>query len=91
MWDTAPALRVVIDNDLKRSGIAIKPIHEVDNRDGNVFDRIDAGSRTLAGLRTEFSPLVCNESSSQGRYPDDRSALWLQKVERVSHPKAFAF
>jgi LysR family hca operon transcriptional activator len=29
--DTAPALRVVIDDYLKRSGIDIKPSHEVDN------------------------------------------------------------
>jgi LysR family hca operon transcriptional activator len=29
--DTAPVLRMVIDNYLKRSGINIKPTHEVDN------------------------------------------------------------
>jgi len=29
--DTAPVLRIVIDNYLKRSGIKIKPTHEVDN------------------------------------------------------------
>ena len=29
--DTAPVLRMVIDNYLKRSGINIKPAHEVDN------------------------------------------------------------
>ena len=29
--DTAPVLRMVIDNYLKRSGIKIKPTHEVDN------------------------------------------------------------
>jgi hypothetical protein len=47
--------------------------------------------RAVACLRTELSPFVCNESPSEGRYANCRSGPRLQKVEPVSHPKAFAF
>src|SRR6202030_1610983 len=37
------------------------------------------------------SHTVCKEPSSQGRHADCRAGPRLQKVERVPHPKAFAF
>ena len=90
--NTAPVLRVVIDNYLKRSGIDITPDSRGGPpRHGNVLDSVDARRRAVACLRTELSAFVCNESSSQRRHADDRAGPRLQKVERVSHPKAFAF
>ena len=90
--DTAPVLRAVIDNYLKRSGINITPAHEADHRrHGNVLNSVDARRRAVTCLRPELSPFVCNESPSEGRHADCRSGPRLQKVERVSHPEAFAF
>src|SRR4029077_20985992 len=60
-------------------------------RHGNVLNSVDPGRRAVTCLRTELSSFVCNESSPQGRHTDHRSGTWLQKVERVSHPKASAF
>src|SRR5579863_2053871 len=46
---------------------------------------------TSTRLRAELTPFFCNESSSQGRCADYRAGHRLQKVKRLSHPKAFAF
>ena len=90
--DTAPVLRGVIDNYLKRSGIENHagsrggPRHH-----GNVLNSVDRRRRAVTCLRTELSPFVCNEPPSKGRRADRRAGPRLQKVEQVSHPKAFAF
>jgi hypothetical protein len=89
--DTAPVPRVVIDNYLKRSEINITPAHRRTISHGNVLNRVDARCRAVTCLRTEFSPFVCDEPPSEGRYADYRSGPRLQKVEPVSHPEAFAF
>ncbi len=89
---TAPVLRVVIDNYLKRSGINITPAHEADHLSmGMSLIASTRGVGTVTCLRTELSPSVRNESPSQGRHADCRAGPRLQKVERVSCPKAFAF
>ena len=59
--------------------------------DGNFLNSVDARRRAVTCLCTELSPFVCNESSSEGRYANGRFGPRLQKVEPVSHPKAFAF
>jgi hypothetical protein len=48
-------------------------------------------SRAVTCVRTELSPFVCNESSSEGRRANRRSGPRLQKDEPVSRSKAFAF
>jgi len=58
---------------------------------GNFLNSVDTRRRAVTCLRTELSPFVCNESPSEGRYANCRSGPRLQKVEPVSHPKAFAF
>jgi LysR family hca operon transcriptional activator len=90
--DTAPVLRMVIDKYLKRSGINIKPTHEVDNL-AMAMSLIAStgGIGLLPALRAELSAFVCNESSSERRYANCRSGPRLQKIEPVSHPKALAF
>src|SRR6202011_871514 len=60
-------------------------------RHGSVFDSVNGRRRAVTCLRPELSHSVCNEPSSQGRHADYRAGLRLQKVEQVSHPKAFAF
>jgi hypothetical protein len=50
-----------------------------------------ADSTPVACLRTELYCFTFNESSSQGKCADCRSRAWLQKVEQISYPKAFAF
>ena len=90
--DTAPVLRAVIDNYLKRSGIKITPAHEADHVTmGISLIASTRGVGLLPAYAQNFLPSVCNESSSQGRYANCRSGPRLQKVEPVSHPKAFAF
>ncbi len=42
-------------------------------RHGNVLNSVDARRRAVTCLRSELSPLVCNESSSQGRCADYRA------------------
>jgi DNA-binding transcriptional LysR family regulator len=89
--DTAPVPRGVIDepeavwSQYQASSRGRPP------RDGNVLNSVDARRRAVTCLRTELSSSVCNESSSQGRCADCRAGPRLQQVERVSHPKAFAF
>ena len=56
-----------------------------------VLNSVDARRWTVTCLRTELSHSVCNKSSSQGKYADCRSGPRLQKIEQISHPKAFAF
>src|SRR6266853_417441 len=60
-------------------------------RHGSVLNSVDGRRRALTCLRQELSHSVCNEPSSQGRHADCRACPRVQKVERVSHPKAFAF
>jgi LysR family transcriptional regulator, hca operon transcriptional activator len=89
---TAPVLRAVIDNYLKRSRINITPAHEADHVTmGNFPDNVNARTRTVTCLRAELSPCLCNESPSEGRCANCRSGPRLQKVEPVSDPQAFAF
>jgi DNA-binding transcriptional LysR family regulator len=88
---TAPVLRAVIDDYLKRSGINITPDHEADNVVMGVSLIASTGGVGLLPAYARTFSLVCNESSSQGRHADCRAGPRLQKVERVSHPKAFAF
>jgi len=57
----------------------------------DVLNSVDRRRRAVARLRAELSPFVCNQSSSQRRYANCRAGPRLQKVEPVSHPKAFAF
>src|SRR6266853_37589 len=60
-------------------------------RHGSVLNSVDGRRRAVTCLRQELSHSVCNEPSSQGRHADCRACPRLQKVERFSHPKAFAF
>jgi len=65
--NTAPVLRGVIDDYLKRSGIHITPAHEVDHVVMGVsLIASTGGVGVLPCLRTELSAFLCNESSSQG-------------------------
>jgi DNA-binding transcriptional LysR family regulator len=90
--DTAPVLRAVIDDYLKRSGINIKPAHEADHLAmGMSLVASTRGVGLLPAYAQNFLPRVCNEPSTPGRCADDRFGPRLQEVERVSHPKALAF
>src|SRR6202171_5386228 len=89
---TAPVLRVVIDDYLKRSGVNITPDHEADHLSmGMSLIASTGGVGLLPALRTKLSPFVCDESSPQRRHADYRVGPWLQKVERVYDPQALAF
>jgi LysR family hca operon transcriptional activator len=89
---TAPVLRGIIDNYLKRSGINITPDHEVDHVVMGVsLIASTGGVGLLPAYARKLSHFVCNESSVEGRYAYRRSGPRLQKIEPVSHPKAFAF
>ena len=89
---TAPVLRAVIDNYLKRSGINITPAHEADHVTmGISLIASTRGVGLLPAYAQNFLPRVCNESSSEGRCANCRSGPRLQKVEPVSNPQAFAF
>jgi LysR family hca operon transcriptional activator len=90
--DTAPVLRVAIDNYLKRSGTNIRPAHEADHLAmGMSLIASTRGVGLLPAYAQNFLPSSANESSSEGRYAICRSGPRLQKVEPVSHPEAFAF
>jgi len=90
--DTAPVLRKIIDNYLKRSGVNITasspggPCHH-----GHVPNSVGARRGPVTCLCPEFSLFVRNESPSEGNCANCRSGPWLQKVEPVSHPEAFPF
>ena len=89
---TAPVLRAIIDDYLKRSGAHITPAHETEHVVMGVsLVASTGGVATVTCVRPELSHSVCNEPSSQRRCANCRSRLRLQKVERVSYPKALAF
>jgi hypothetical protein len=58
---------------------------------GNFPDNVDARIRTVTCLRAELSPCLCDESPPEGRCANRRSGPWLQKVQPVANPQAFAF
>jgi hypothetical protein len=90
--DTAPVLRVAIDDYLKRSGVDSTPAHEAEPPlHGNVLDRFDAWRWAITYLRTEVSCFIANESSPQGRHTDSRFGAWLQKVEQISDLEVITF
>jgi DNA-binding transcriptional LysR family regulator len=62
--ETAPVLRVVIDNYLKRSGLNIKPRHEGDN--------IAAGISLIASTRPSFSRTGSLNTSFASRFEHNR-------------------
>jgi DNA-binding transcriptional LysR family regulator len=86
---TAPVLRAVIDEYLKRSGANISPQHG-SPRHGNVLNSVNGRRRTLTSLCAELSAAFGNESSSERRCTDCRTCSGLQKVEPVSCAKALA-
>ena len=89
---TAPVLRAVIDNYLKRSGIKYHARSRGGQcHHGTFLNSVDGRRRAVTCLRTELSPFVRDESPSEGIYADCRSGSRLQKVERVAHPEGFAF
>ena len=89
--NTAPVLRLVIDNNLRRSGMNITPAHEADHLAMGMSLIASTGGLGLLPAYAQNSPFVCNESPSEGRYANCRSGPRLQKVEPVSHPEDFAF
>jgi LysR family hca operon transcriptional activator len=89
---TAPVLRGVIDNYLKRSGINIKPAHEIDHVVmGMSLIASTRGVGLLPAYAQNFLTPSVTSRPLQGKYADCRSGPRLQKVEQISHPKAFAF
>ena len=81
--DTAPVLRAVIDNYLKRSGINIRPASRGGpSRHGNVLDSVDGRCGAVTCLRPELSPSICNESSSQGDTPTIELVLGYKKSNK---------
>src|SRR6202030_3176108 len=60
-------------------------------RHGGVLNSVHGRRRAVTCLCQELSYSVCTQPSSQGRHADCRAGPRLQKVERVSHSKAFAF
>ncbi len=86
--DTAPVLRAVIDSYLKGSGINIRPAHEADHLAmGMSLIASTGGVGLLPAYAQNFLP---RSVTSRGRPADYRAGLWLQKVEQVDDPKAFA-
>ena len=70
--NTAPALRVVIDDYLERLHLGIKPDHEVDNL-AMAMSLVAStrGVALLACLRAEFPALVCDQPTNKGRCAND--------------------
>ena len=72
--NTAPALRVVIDDYLERSESRYPAgSRGRQSRDGDVPDRLDAGRRASCLPTHRTSSLVRDQPSDQGRCADDRS------------------
>jgi DNA-binding transcriptional LysR family regulator len=59
--DTAPTLRVVIDDYLRKLGLSIPTAHEAAKSvHGRIIDSFDTGRRLVARLRAEFfAPIGC--------------------------------
>ena len=89
---TAPVLRAIIDNYLKRAGVKITQAHEADHVTmGISLIMSTRGVRASTCLRTDLSPRVGNEPPSQGRRAHCRVGPRLQEVQRLSSSEAFAF
>ncbi len=90
--DTAPVLRMVIDNYLKRSGINITPAHEVDHLAmGMSLIASTRGVGLLPAYAQNFLPSSVTSRPLKGGYANCRPGLRLQQVEPVSHPESVAF
>src|SRR5712692_7914705 len=90
--NTAPVLRVVIDNYLKRSGINITPAHEADHLAmGMSLIASTRGVGLLPAYAQNFLPSSVTSRPLKGDTPTIELVLRLQKVERVSDPQALAF
>src|SRR6202161_3897576 len=90
--NTAPVLRRVIDNYLKRSGIKITPAHEADHVTmGMSLIASTRGVGLLPAYAQNFLPSSVTSRPLKGDAPTVDIGPRLQQVERISHPKAFAF
>ena len=89
---TAPVLCRVIDNYFKRSRVKIAPAHEADHVTmGISLIMSTRGVGLLPVYAQNFLPSSVTSRPLIRRLANCRSGLRLQKVERVSHPEAFAF
>jgi LysR family hca operon transcriptional activator len=89
---TAPVLRAVIDDYLKRSGINITPAHETEHVVMGVsLIASTGGVGLLPAYAKNFLTRSVTSRPVEGRYANCRSGPRLQKVEPFSHPEAFAF
>jgi len=89
MSNTAPSLRVIIDNYLKRSGVAIHAEHEIDNL-GMAMSLVAStrGVTLLPAYARNFLPVVGDQPSPGKARRHDRSRDRLQQGEHVSDPEA---
>ena len=89
---TAPVLRAVIDDYLKRSGINITPAHETEHVVMGVsLIASTGGVGLLPAYAKNFLTRSVTSRPLKGGTPIVELVLGYKKVERVSHPKAFAF
>ena len=89
---TAPILRAVIDDYLKRSGISITPAHEADHVTMGVSLIMSTrGVGLLPAYVQNLLPSSVTSRPSEGSCANCRSGPRLQKVEPISHSEAFAF
>ena len=89
---TAPVLRAVIDNYLKRSGVNITPAHEADHVTmGISLIMSTRGVGLLPAYAQNFLPASVTSRPLKGDVANCRSGPRLQKVQPVSNPEAFAF
>jgi Transcriptional regulator len=89
---TAPVLRGVIDNYLKRSGVHITPAHEIDHV---VMGMTVIASTRGVGLLPSYAQDFLNRSVTsrplKGKAPTVDLVLGYKKYEQISHPEASAF
>src|SRR6202790_5106076 len=87
---TAPVLRGIIDNYLKRSRIKITPAHEADHVTmGISLIASTGGVGLLPAYAQNFLPSSVTSRPLKGDAPTVDIGPRLQQVERISHPKAF--
>ncbi len=87
-----PALRLAIDRYLKKSGVNIKPSHEVDNL-GGIMSLIAStgGVALLPAYARTFLPRAVTTRPLRGFTPKNRSLDRLPQGQRLAHPEAVPF
>ena len=87
-----PALRLAIDRYLKKSGVKIKPSHEVDNLGGMMSLIVSTGGVALLPAYAKAFPSQFSHNSSPSRFhAEDRSVRRLSRGERLSRLETVSF